>query len=113
MKLYYHKTDGGAEYLCSEAVEGTNEGSVKSLYVIRIDGDITKDAELLSGGPTIKAVPLRGKSSNEMNHVYHCPNCKGEKTIWTLEDYAEKGAPVCGVCGEDMEVVRTKESPKP
>ncbi len=46
MKLYYHKTDGGAEYLCSEAVKGTNEGSFKSKYIIRIDGDITKDAEL-------------------------------------------------------------------
>jgi len=47
MKLYHHKTDGGAEYLCSEAVKGTNEGSVKdSKYVVRIDGDIEKDAEL-------------------------------------------------------------------
>ena len=46
MKLYYHKTDGGAKYLCSEAVENTNEGSFNSKYIIRIDGDITKDAEL-------------------------------------------------------------------
>lgn len=46
MKLYHHKTDGGAEYLCSEAVEGINEGSLGSKYVVRIDGDITKDAEL-------------------------------------------------------------------
>jgi hypothetical protein len=47
MKLYYHKTDGRAEYLCSEeVVKGTNEGSLMSKYVIRIDGDITKDAEL-------------------------------------------------------------------
>ncbi len=47
MKLYYHKTDGGAEYLCSEAVEGTTEGSFNSKYIVRIDGNITKDAELL------------------------------------------------------------------
>ena len=47
MKLYYHKTSGGAEYLCSEAVEGTNEGSFEAKYIIRIDGDIKKDAELL------------------------------------------------------------------
>jgi len=47
MKLYYHKTDGGAEYLCSEAVEGTKEGYLRSKYVVRIDGDITKDAELI------------------------------------------------------------------
>ena len=25
MRLYHHKTDGGAEYLCSNAVEGTEE----------------------------------------------------------------------------------------
>ena len=45
-RLYYHKTDGGAEYLCSENVEGTNEGNLGSKYVIRIDGDIREDAEL-------------------------------------------------------------------
>lgn len=47
MKLYYHKIDGGAEYLCSSAVEGTNEGSFNSKYIVRIDGGIKKDAELL------------------------------------------------------------------
>ena len=42
MKLYYHKTDGGAEYLTDN-----KEGGFKaSKYVVRIDGDITKDAEL-------------------------------------------------------------------
>jgi len=47
MRLYHHKTDGGAEYLCSNAVEGTEEGTFSSKYIVRIDGDITKDAELL------------------------------------------------------------------
>ena len=47
MRIYYHKTDGGAEYLCSEAVEGTEEGSFDSKYIVRIDGDIEKDAELM------------------------------------------------------------------
>ena len=47
MRLYYHKTDGGAEYLCSESVKGTEEGSFESKYIVRIDGDITKDGELL------------------------------------------------------------------
>ena len=46
MKLYYHQTDGGAEYLCSNNVEGTDEGSFDSNYIVRIDGDITKDGEL-------------------------------------------------------------------
>jgi hypothetical protein len=48
MKLYYHKTDGGAEYLCSEPVEeGSAEGSLRSKYIVRIDGNIKRDAELL------------------------------------------------------------------
>ena len=56
MKLYYHKTSGGAEYLMDTFIEwehngkkgreGTNNTETK--YLIRIDGDITKDAELLS-----------------------------------------------------------------
>ncbi len=46
MRLYYHKTDGGSEYLCSNNVDGTNEGNLDSTFVVRIDGDITKDAEL-------------------------------------------------------------------
>ncbi len=28
MKLYYHKTSGGAEYYCTKAVEGTDEGDL-------------------------------------------------------------------------------------
>ncbi len=46
MKLYHHKTDGGAEYLCSSNIEGTTEGSFNSRYIVRIDGDITQDAKL-------------------------------------------------------------------
>lgn len=38
MKLYYHKTDGGAEYYCTKAVEGTDEGKL-STAVLRTDGD--------------------------------------------------------------------------
>ena len=51
MKLYYHKTDGGAEYLTDKYVlcpdrskEGVFEGA---RYIVRIDGDIRRDAELL------------------------------------------------------------------
>ena len=36
MKLYYHKTDGGAEYYCTKAVEGTDEGDLR-YAVIRTD----------------------------------------------------------------------------
>lgn len=48
IRLYYHQTDGGAEYLCSEKVEGTdNEGDLRtSKFVVRIDGNLKQDAEL-------------------------------------------------------------------
>lgn len=50
MNLYYHKTDGGAEYLTDKFIlclDGSKEGIFKGAkYIIRIDGDITKDAEL-------------------------------------------------------------------
>lgn len=38
MKLYYHKTDGGAEYYCLEPVQGTDEGAMSSA-VLRTDGN--------------------------------------------------------------------------
>ena len=54
MKLYYHKTDGGAEYLMDTYKKFTHKGKSykegvitdKTKYVVRIDGDIEKDAEL-------------------------------------------------------------------
>ena len=55
MKLYYHKTDGGAEYLMDTFIKWEHngkkgkEGTIndKTKYIIRIDGDITKDAEMM------------------------------------------------------------------
>jgi hypothetical protein len=53
MRLYYHKTDGGAEYLTDtffECPNGHKEGcfhSTNTKIIVRIDGDITKDAELI------------------------------------------------------------------
>ena len=55
MKLYYHKTDGGAEYLMNTYINCETkefgkwrEGVVnnKTRYIVRIDGDIRKDAEI-------------------------------------------------------------------
>lgn len=37
-KLYHHKTDGGAEYLCSSPVDGTDEGDLYTA-VVRLDGE--------------------------------------------------------------------------
>lgn len=53
MKLYHHKTDGGAEYLMDTFTicpNGEREGVFEGAkYIIRVDGDITKDAELVKG----------------------------------------------------------------
>lgn len=38
MKLYYHQTDGGAEYYCLTAVEGTDEGDMRTA-ILRTDGN--------------------------------------------------------------------------
>ena len=50
MKLYYHKTGCGAEYLTDTFIQcdnGHKEGVFKGAkYIVRIDGDIEKDAEL-------------------------------------------------------------------
>ena len=54
MKLYHHKTSGGAEYLMDTYNEWKHNGKSgregvlndKTKYVVRIDGDIEKDAEL-------------------------------------------------------------------
>ena len=54
MKLYYQKTNGGAEYLMDTYIAWKHNGKTgkegvindKTKYIVRIDGDITKDAEL-------------------------------------------------------------------
>lgn len=54
MKLYYHETSGGAKYLFDTFQHWEHNGKSgdegvindKTRYVVRIDGDIRKDAEL-------------------------------------------------------------------
>lgn len=36
-RLYYKKTDGGAEYLCADAIENTDIGDIKTA-IVRLDG---------------------------------------------------------------------------
>ena len=51
IKMYYHQTSGGAEYLCSEKVEGTKgEGSFKSKYVVRLDGATDGSKMIIKSG---------------------------------------------------------------
>lgn len=37
MKLYYHKTSGGAEYYCLDHIKGSDEGDIATA-VMRTDG---------------------------------------------------------------------------
>lgn len=54
VKLYYHKTGGGAEYLFDTFIDWAHNGKSgregvindETKYIVRIDGDITRDAEL-------------------------------------------------------------------
>ena len=51
IKLYYHKTSEGAEYLFDTFTvcpNGHKEGHITddTKYCIRLDGDITEDAEM-------------------------------------------------------------------
>ena len=46
-RLYYKRTDGGAEYLCTRPIEGTVVGDASSA-VIRLDGG----AEVINREPT-------------------------------------------------------------
>jgi hypothetical protein len=49
IKLYYHQTSGGAEYLSSSKVKGTkDEGSMDSEYIVRIDGAKDFGGELIT-----------------------------------------------------------------
>ena len=63
-KLYYHKTDGGAEYLTDQYVlcpDGSKEGIFKNARIIvRIDGNIREDAEITLKNQQVR----RGKDEN-------------------------------------------------
>jgi hypothetical protein len=47
----------------------------------------------------------RRTQKDETHHSYRCPTCKTTAS-WTLDDYAERGSPICGECGDDMERTR-------
>lgn len=38
MELYYHRTDGGAEYYSTKHIEGSSEGAIDGV-ILRTDGD--------------------------------------------------------------------------
>jgi len=94
MRLYHHKTDGGAEYLCSECSPGTNEGSLsESQYLIRIDGNINQDAELF--------VRESKPTATIKEYFPHdiCPGCS--KPSIPLEGVPDQSGRGCCQCGRE------------
>ena len=86
MKLYYHKTDGGAEYLMDTFIAYTHEGkeyregtvTKDTQYLIRIDGDIRKDAEVIACA-IIEQESEKLHICPETGAVLkHCPKCGRE-----------------------------------
>ena len=72
MKLYYHKASGGAECLMDTDMKWSHNGKSgkegvlndKTKYIVRIDGDITKDAELMISDNAIKDYMAHTTSDN-------------------------------------------------
>ena len=76
MKLYHHKTDGGAEYLTDTFItwkhngKSGKEGTVtdETRIIVRIDGDITKDAEITirNSAPALEAENAKLRAALEL-----------------------------------------------
>jgi hypothetical protein len=81
IKLYYHETSGGAEYLCSSKVKGSkDEGSFDSEYVVRIDGATNFGGELrIRKGGDIKRIILYYHKTNGGAEYLCSSKVKGSK----------------------------------
>ena len=81
IKLYYHETSGGAEYLCSSKVKGSkDEGSFDSEYVVRIDGATDFGGELrIRKGGDIKRIILYYHKTNGGAEYLCSSKVKGSK----------------------------------
>ena len=62
MKLFYHQTDGGAEYYCTKSVAGNNDEGDITTAVLRTDGN-----EIEVFGKKIKDLGIKLKVQPEGN----------------------------------------------
>jgi len=82
--LYRHVTDGGAEYLCSEAVPGTDEGDMSSRLTVRLDGEPTYMDKLERENEELKerlqalVTDQDIFSDNDVDETYRCCHCGEE-----------------------------------
>ena len=88
-RLYYHQTDGGAEYLCTSPVDGTDEGDLHTAF-IRLDGE----PELLNPSASVAPELLEAlKAAYQwIENIYHLPNGEGTGILSkTMPDPREIG----------------------
>ena len=93
IKLYFHETSGGAKYLFDTFVtykhritgKKCKEGAItdSTKYVVRIDGDITKDAELtVKTSDTENEITINNIAlASELAHNAACDEMIGEGKI--------------------------------
>ncbi len=83
MRLYHHRTDGGAEYLtdkCIDAPNGTQEGVFEGASIIvRIDGDIRKDAQVTLCGPFADPTAALAELRAERHRLWEALD---DLTVW-------------------------------
>lgn len=79
IRMYYHKTDGGAEYLCSNAVSGTDEGMFEgSDFIVRLDGEPELyDKRTIALAEALQAILRATKafSPTELEILGECGQC--------------------------------------
>lgn len=89
MKLYYHETNGGAKYLTDKftvSPDGSEEGIFEGAnYIVRIDGDITKDAELTAKGEMLANAILLSNAPNLLSALNACINAIESKSKGQLQ----------------------------
>jgi hypothetical protein len=70
-RLYYHKTDGGAEYLCTKRVRGTKDEGDCNYTVVRLDGKPEARGKLYVLPDLIEALEEITAHCIYMNNMQH------------------------------------------
>lgn len=102
MKLYYHKTDGGAEYYCLKPVDGTDEGDIRTT-ILRTDGGELElfDDNITSAG--IRVVRTKPFWALEYDYTKARQHLEGECfQAQTLQDAILCGANMTYLDGEQV-----------
>lgn len=83
-KLYYHKTDGGAEYLCTGNISGTNEGDLYTA-IVRLDGK----PELLTEDERVFQTPQERREQIESVRMFEAFLNQSDRQVLYFERNVE------------------------